>query len=124
MTTMKPFDLEAAKRGDPVICRNGDKARIICFDAIFEEPMIVLLMEEDEKEQLFTYNLNGKFDLNEKESSFDLFMLAETKKYFINIYKHEHDFLWSSQIHREGKVCDYDISASLLIKTIEFEIEG
>lgn len=30
---MKPFDLEAAKRGEPVQTRDGRKARIVCWDA-------------------------------------------------------------------------------------------
>lgn len=29
---MKPFNLGLAKAGHPVVCRNGQKARIICFD--------------------------------------------------------------------------------------------
>lgn len=29
---MKEFDLEKAKAGHPVCTRNGNKARIICFD--------------------------------------------------------------------------------------------
>ena len=30
---MKPFDLEATKRGDKVVTRNGLPVRILCYDA-------------------------------------------------------------------------------------------
>lgn len=32
MTKLIPFDLEAAKRGEPVITRDGRRARIVCWD--------------------------------------------------------------------------------------------
>lgn len=44
---MKPFNLELAKQGHPVITRNGKKARIICFDRKGEP--IVALIEVDTK---------------------------------------------------------------------------
>ena len=39
---LKPFNLEAAKSGKPVCTRDGRKARIICFDAEGNKPLIVL----------------------------------------------------------------------------------
>lgn len=42
---LKPFDLEAAKAGKPVCTRDGRKARIICFDAKCNKPIVALIYD-------------------------------------------------------------------------------
>lgn len=61
-TQMKPFDLEAAKQGHPVCCRNGRKARIICFDANVEKgkPIVALLYDGKDREFVRHYTEEGK----------------------------------------------------------------
>lgn len=41
---MKAFDLEKAKAGEPVVCRDGSPARIICFDRLHDRYNIVALV--------------------------------------------------------------------------------
>lgn len=43
---MKPFNLELAKQGHPVITRKGKKARIICFDRNGDAPIVALVETE------------------------------------------------------------------------------
>ena len=50
--TLKPFDLEAAKLGKPVCTRDGRKARIICFDAKGDKPIIALVEAKGNKDAL------------------------------------------------------------------------
>lgn len=57
---LKPFDLEAAKQGKPVCTRDGRKARIICFDAKGNNPIVALIY--DCKKKLF-YNILKMADL-------------------------------------------------------------
>ena len=45
---MKPFNLELAKQGHPVVTRKGQPVRIICFDRKGVQP-IVALIEVDTK---------------------------------------------------------------------------
>lgn len=53
---MHPFDLEAAKHGQPVCTRDGRKVRIICFDAIgYRQPIIALVTNFDGKEDIETH---------------------------------------------------------------------
>jgi hypothetical protein len=40
---MKEFNLEEAKSGKPVCTRDGNKARILCFDAKGEFPIYALI---------------------------------------------------------------------------------
>lgn len=42
---LKEFDLEAAKAGKPVCTRDGRKARIICFDAKCNKPIVALIYD-------------------------------------------------------------------------------
>ncbi len=45
----KPFDLEAAKNGAPVVTRDGQPVRIICFDKQGGCPIVVLCRLCDER---------------------------------------------------------------------------
>jgi hypothetical protein len=71
---MKPFDLEAAKRGEPVVNRDKGEARIVCFDA--EEPYPIVAIHKNNRIQFQlaqTHMINGR--VSERYSDgFDLFM--------------------------------------------------
>lgn len=82
---LKPFDLEAAKAGKPVCTRDGRKARIICFDAENDKP-IVALIHNCNRETIFQYLKSGRF-LADQINGYDLMMLPEKKEGWVNIYK-------------------------------------
>lgn len=82
---LKPFDLEAAKSGKPVCTRDGKKARIICFDAKDNLPIIALITNARGDESLARYKSNGRF-INLNESDYDLMMLPEKKEGWVNVY--------------------------------------
>jgi len=80
---MKPFDLEAAKRGGPVVTRDGRKVRVICDDVIgTEAPILALVLNSRGgiNYELPEYYLrNGKVALPvEDNSARDLFMAPQT----------------------------------------------
>lgn len=79
---MKEFNLQEAKAGKPVCTRNGRPARIICFDAKCEHyPIVVLVEEENGKESLCNYSLDGRYNYTpQEENSYDLFMKSEKHK--------------------------------------------
>ena len=81
---LKPFSLEAAKAGKPVCTRDGRKARIICFDAKGDKP-IIALVEMGTAETPNNYPIDGKA-VSAKEASCDLMMLPEKKEGWVNIY--------------------------------------
>ena len=75
---MKPFNLEEAKAGKPVVTRTGKPVRFLCFDAKGLEP-IVALIELDTTSHAIQYNESGIF-WDGKESDQDLFMKSEIKE--------------------------------------------
>ena len=82
------FDLEAAKAGKPVCTRDGSKARIICFDAQSEQPIIALVEDNHFGEIITQHHENGAISESEtRVSNSDLMMLPERKEGWINIYK-------------------------------------
>ena len=83
-SNLKPFDLNAAKQGKPVCTRDGRKARIICFDAKCDRPVIALATETGENESLIRYNSNGRLT-NLHETGWDLMMLPKKKEGWVNI---------------------------------------
>lgn len=82
---LKPFDLEKAKAGKPVCTRDGRKARIICFDAKGDKP-IIALVEMGTAETPNNYPIDGKA-VSAKETSCDLMMLPEKHEGWVNICK-------------------------------------
>lgn len=75
---LKEFNLEAAKAGKPVCTRDGRKARIICFDAKGDYPIIALI-DNTTREKDFHYALSGRVHVD-TESEYDLMMLPERKE--------------------------------------------
>lgn len=87
-SNLKPFSLEAAKSGKPVCTRDGRKARIICFDAEGNKPLIVL-SKINGKEVILRYTEKGRSDNFHSPTprEDDLMMLPEKKEGWVNIYK-------------------------------------
>lgn len=82
---MKEFNLELAKQGHEVQTRDGDPARIVCYDRKSEEGYypIVALIEKEGEEETYFYTSDGRYFKNPNNTSeLDLFMI-ETKKTMI-----------------------------------------
>lgn len=82
---LKEFNLEAAKAGKPVCTRDGRKARIICFDAKCNKPIVALIYDCN-KETVFQYLESGRFFVDQIDK-YDLMMLPQKKEGWVNIYK-------------------------------------
>lgn len=72
----KPFDLQAAKNGAKLVTKFGDTARIICYDRIGDYPIVALVSDE---EFMLTYDNNGMFSIDHKETDMDLLILDESE---------------------------------------------
>lgn len=99
MQKMKPFDLEAAKAGNPVCTRDGRKARIICFDAKCIKPIVALIQGSDNSEQIEYYTENGVFSNGGTGKNRDLMILLEKKEGWVNIYGEEKERYCSNVIY-------------------------
>ena len=90
--SIKPFDLEAAKSGKPVCTRDGRKARIICFDAEGNKPLIVL-SKINGQEVILRYTEKGQSDNFHSPTprEDDLMMPPEKKEGWVNICRDAED---------------------------------
>ena len=82
-TKLVDFDLAKAKDGAKVVTRDGERARIICYDKVddtdLEYPIVALIMAGTEKgECMMDYTLKGKWNGCQEESCKDL-MIEETE---------------------------------------------
>ena len=85
---LKPFDIQKAREGKPVCTRDGRKARIICFDAKGEHP-IIALVTDGIQESPYNYTEKGCHYIEDVETMADLMMLPEKKEGWVNVYKKE-----------------------------------
>ena len=85
---LKLFDLEAAKEGKPVCTRDGRKARIIAFDANGGRPIVALVTECDNEEEIpYKYHCDGSYNCQSISSNNDLMMLPEKKEGWAKVRK-------------------------------------
>lgn len=81
---MKPFNLEEAKAGTPVVTRDGLPVRIICWDAkICESTPILALARSGKGHDIMIYtDLKGSACY----PCHDLYMKTEKKTGWVNVY--------------------------------------
>ena len=79
---MKPFDLEKALAGEPVVTRDGRPVtQLIKFEAIVEDGYVIYGVVNN---KIFNFLDSGKYDRTFESHCFDLFM-AEPERW-INIH--------------------------------------
>ena len=88
----KPFDLEAAKAGRPVMNVIGERVEIVRFDLNNEDyPILGIVTRKDGTEVSETYTLTGRQwngNRDETPGDFDLVMspMEIKERYFINVF--------------------------------------
>lgn len=125
MSNFKPFDLEKAKAGHPVVTREGRKARIVCTDFNNSDEFSILsLISRDDGYEVpnFSYK-DGKSAISDDH---DLLMAPVKKTYHIIIYKDMYQY-FSTGLFDSLKIVN-EIEENLdekfeFVKTISFELE-
>ena len=85
---LKPFDIQKAREGKPVCTRDGRRARIICFDSNGGRPIVALVTECDDEEEIpYKYHCDGSYNCQSIPSDKDLMMLPEKKEGWVNVAK-------------------------------------
>ena len=99
---LKPFDIQKAREGKPVCTRDGRKARIIAFDANGGRPIVALVTECDDEEEIpYTYHCDGSYNCQSIPLDNDLMMLSEKKEGWVNIYKSDNGTYYTGAIFYE-----------------------
>lgn len=80
---MKPFNLERALAGDPVVTRGGWKALKILDSGLDIHMRYIALFEDGSTE---TYDEHGRYFGTDEEAYIDLFMAPKKRKVWVNFY--------------------------------------
>lgn len=122
--TNKPFNLERALAGDPVITRDDRHVtELHHFSTIRERDDNVVYTTFGE--YIYRVDLNGRY-LKEKESENDLFMAPKTKTYYVNVYRNEVGNVYTGcvkQSEEESVTERLEPTVNDFIKTISFEVD-
>lgn len=87
---MKSFNLEAAKRGEPVQTRDGRAARIICLDRLGEDcPIVALVKDSEGYENMYAYTTTGAFTPM-ADCTLDLVMVPVQREGWVNVYSNKY----------------------------------
>lgn len=70
----KPFDLAAAKRGEPVVTANGNQVAIIDFNVIGHYFHLKALVQLDGTRRVIYYTDYGNYNVDGDPSPYDLRM--------------------------------------------------
>lgn len=85
---MKPFDLEAAKRGEPLVTRDGRKVIDLHHFEKDQSDMCLCVHIAGEGSPDW-FRANGR-KYGSEDSEEDLFMAPKTRKVYVNIYTSTH----------------------------------
>lgn len=125
---MKEFDLEKAKAGHPVCTRDGQEARILCFDREGQFP-IVALVKDAGNETIFSYNNMGRYSNDGRGYLCDLIMKSAKQKRWINLYKDKDGLLFpglnlfESEKEAKDRMESGEKSGRLYYRTVKIEWE-
>ena len=78
---MKPFDLEAAKRGEPIVTRDGREAKFIAHVPELGNLPLVVMIENT----LTQLQEDGSW-VGDCKSSYDIFMAPKKRTVWVNFY--------------------------------------
>ena len=85
---MKPFNLEQAKAGAPVCTRDGQPARIVCYDMKGHSNYPILALVENpngKRESTISYTPSGHQSLY-SDTGIDLMMASVKLEGWVNLY--------------------------------------
>lgn len=118
----KPFDLEAAKAGAPVMTRDGRPARILAFDLKADEyPIATAIETHDGKyEVVRTCTEYGKYNDAIDEHDCDLVMAPVKHRAWVNVYKGGY-YQIGSLFDTEAEAIKSGKSVSTYIATVPIE---
>ena len=88
---MKKFNEEEAKAGKPVCTRDGRDVNIISYERNHKNYPIIALVPHNkfkDDDEIYTYTIDGDhYYQSSSEHARDLFMKAEKKEGWVNIYR-------------------------------------
>lgn len=97
---MRKFDLDAAKRGEPIMCRDGTPARFIAHVPDAREGNRVIALIGD---MIITAYEDGSRHQRDMETFFDLFMAPKKRTVWVNLYPNENRLCYYYDTEEEAE---------------------
>ena len=117
---LKPFDLQRALAGDPVVTRAGSIVKELHYFEKLDGQKLYCVVHT-----LLGYSDSGTFWSDGREDAHDLFMMPIKKTYWINIYKSdiEKERMTVRNLYESLDDAILACDDENLLKTISFEVE-
>lgn len=117
-TDPQPFDLEAAKRGEPLVTRDGRKAKFIAYVPESEKYPVAAIIEGSEGFDAFTRD--GKWSAGIINSTLDLFMAPRPMRtVYVNFYPCKptpNAVVWNHKLQAEYNVPSNAIAVAVPVQ--------
>ena len=121
----KPFDLEAAKAGAPVMTRDGRPVRILAFDvegAIY--PVVAAVKTLDGKrEAIQMYTESGEYSYVVAKHDYDLVMAPVKHRAWVNVHKIGSQYDLTSNFATEESAVQQGQNSDTYITTVSIDWE-
>lgn len=120
-----PFDIEKAMNGSDVCTRDGRNARILCFDAKGDRPIVALIDQNGLSDDYpYKYYANGLF-YDDTISDIDLMIVQSVKIGYMNLYKNNSDnddcIYNTSNVYRDiEEARNHIVDQDRYVNTVEF----
>lgn len=122
---MKEFSLEEYLKNPDreVVTRDGRKVRIICTDRKGATPIIALVHNADDGQEIgYAFYPDGKYFID-KDDEFDLFFAPEKHTDYINLYRNEDGYFLGAVYTSEEYAKNIAKGTDRYITTIKVEWE-
>jgi len=127
---LKPFNIEAAKAGSPVVMRNGIRVkRFLAFDwGSSGYPILLSYLDDRGVEKTAAYTIKGEFNLHGScdGGEWDLFMVPQTITRWINVYRRAHckDLETGTLTYESAEMALQNVKESVIVQHLgAFSIE-
>lgn len=115
---MKPFNLEEAKVGKPVVTREGIPVRMLCFDGgLADDHNIIYIV----KDIVMWVKSNGCYS-DKFESVWDLFMKPLKQTVWVNVYN-DSGRIYTLNSYATQEEALLNTAPKHYLKTISIEVE-
>lgn len=112
---MKPFDLEQALAGKPVVTRRGVEVTQLHLFNIVNIYKLGAVVEGE----FIQYTIQGEFR-EDHETGWDLFMASESKFLWINLWQQLHENgNYQTTVHTREDLADLEIENNVTLKHIQ-----
>lgn len=116
---MKPFDLEAAKRGEPIITRDGRPVKFIAHVPEARAAHRVVIVDVAAG-YIGIRHENGMWGESPRKD--DLFMAPRKRTVWVNLYK-GHNAVWHNSEESADVIAEDGISHRIGLRAYPIEIE-